>query len=107
MAVFTGALWPGDRLGPEDVMYKCPFCNQAGYDEIYLFYTCPRLVTNRRPMVVKTQHLVDIARRDNYNPPATTLEAYSLTQTPPQQWTHSGVHVAWGQVQTLATGQGT
>eukprot|EP00973_Karenia_brevis_P031590 4356243-Karenia_brevis.AAC.1 len=62
MAVFTGALWPGDRLGPEDAMYKCPFCHQAGYD-------APRLVPNRHPMVVETQNLVDIARRDNYNPP--------------------------------------
>eukprot|EP00973_Karenia_brevis_P014398 1961401-Karenia_brevis.AAC.1 len=69
MAVFTGALWPGDRLGPEDIMYKLPCCHQAGYDEIHLFYTCPRLATCRHPMVVKTQHLVDLARRDNYNPP--------------------------------------
>eukprot|EP00973_Karenia_brevis_P059513 8286386-Karenia_brevis.AAC.1 len=50
------------------MMYKCTFCQQARYDEIHLFHTCPRLVTNRHPMIVKTQHLVDIARRDNYNP---------------------------------------
>eukprot|EP00973_Karenia_brevis_P068245 9495372-Karenia_brevis.AAC.1 len=29
MAVFTGALWPGDRRGPEDDMYKGPFGRMA------------------------------------------------------------------------------
>eukprot|EP00973_Karenia_brevis_P018317 2514323-Karenia_brevis.AAC.1 len=26
MAVYTDAMWPGDRLDPGDDMYKCPFC---------------------------------------------------------------------------------
>eukprot|EP00973_Karenia_brevis_P031181 4301889-Karenia_brevis.AAC.1 len=69
MAVFTGALWPGDRLGPQEAMYKCPPCHMAGYDEVHLFYTCPKLITNGIPMIVKTQRLVDVAGRDNYNPP--------------------------------------
>eukprot|EP00973_Karenia_brevis_P057769 8036103-Karenia_brevis.AAC.1 len=53
MAAFTGALWPGERLGPEDalianrqIMMSCP-----------KFYTCPKLATCRHPMIVKTQHL--------------------------------------------------
>eukprot|EP00973_Karenia_brevis_P009950 1344833-Karenia_brevis.AAC.1 len=29
MAVYTGALWPGDRLESSDNMYRCPFCQQA------------------------------------------------------------------------------
>eukprot|EP00973_Karenia_brevis_P041838 5791743-Karenia_brevis.AAC.1 len=69
MAIYTGAMWPGDRLGPGDEMFKCPFCGDPGNDERHMFYTCPRLVTNRHPMGVKTQHLVEMARRDNYNPP--------------------------------------
>eukprot|EP00973_Karenia_brevis_P063552 8831110-Karenia_brevis.AAC.1 len=69
MAVFTGALWPGARLEPEDAMYKCPFCHMAGYDEIHLFYTCLKLTTCRHPMIVKTEDLVEVARRDDYNPP--------------------------------------
>eukprot|EP00973_Karenia_brevis_P068762 9559816-Karenia_brevis.AAC.1 len=69
MAIYTGAMWPGNRLEPEDSMYKCPFCGGPGYGEIHMFYTCPRLATNRHPMVVRTQHLVEMARRDNYNPP--------------------------------------
>eukprot|EP00973_Karenia_brevis_P065934 9165302-Karenia_brevis.AAC.1 len=69
MAIVTGALWPGDRLDQEDSMYKYQFYQEAGYDEIHLFYTRPKLATNRHPMTVKTQHLVEIARRDNYNPP--------------------------------------
>eukprot|EP00973_Karenia_brevis_P029829 4114476-Karenia_brevis.AAC.1 len=63
MAVYTGALWPRDRLESSDVMYKCPFCQQAGYDEKNLFYTCPKLLTSTHPMIKKTQHLADIARR--------------------------------------------
>eukprot|EP00973_Karenia_brevis_P050108 6954302-Karenia_brevis.AAC.1 len=51
MAVFTGASRPGARLELEDEMYKCPFCHMAGYDEIHLFYTCPKLITNRHPMI--------------------------------------------------------
>eukprot|EP00973_Karenia_brevis_P042636 5900962-Karenia_brevis.AAC.1 len=69
MAVLTGALWPGDKLESEDVMHKYPFCQEAGYDEIHLFYTCPKLITGTHPMIKKTQHLVETARRDNYNPP--------------------------------------
>eukprot|EP00973_Karenia_brevis_P064682 8985244-Karenia_brevis.AAC.1 len=69
LAILTGALWPGDKLGQQDAIYKCPYCQEAGYDEIHLFYTCPKLATNRHPMIVKTQHLVESARRDNYNPP--------------------------------------
>eukprot|EP00973_Karenia_brevis_P043130 5972818-Karenia_brevis.AAC.1 len=69
MDVYTGALWPGDRFDSADAMYKCPCCQQAGYDEKHLFYTCPKLVTSTHPMIKKTQHLVEIARRDNYNPP--------------------------------------
>eukprot|EP00973_Karenia_brevis_P024357 3359296-Karenia_brevis.AAC.1 len=69
MAVFIGALWPGARLEPDDERYKCPFCQMAGYGEIHLFYTCPKLITNRHAMIGKTQHLVEVARRDNYNPP--------------------------------------
>eukprot|EP00973_Karenia_brevis_P015454 2113576-Karenia_brevis.AAC.1 len=53
MAIFTGALWPGDRLELGDERYKCPFCQHAGYDEIHMLYTCPTLATNRHPMVVK------------------------------------------------------
>eukprot|EP00973_Karenia_brevis_P057878 8056011-Karenia_brevis.AAC.1 len=44
-----------------------------GYDEIHLFYTCPKLITNRHPMVVVTQHVVEVARRGNYNPPCYDL----------------------------------
>eukprot|EP00973_Karenia_brevis_P020077 2755087-Karenia_brevis.AAC.1 len=29
MAIFTGASWPGDRLDPQDQMYKCPLCQMA------------------------------------------------------------------------------
>eukprot|EP00973_Karenia_brevis_P093075 12415529-Karenia_brevis.AAC.1 len=29
MAVYTGALWPGDRLEESDYIYKCPCCQQA------------------------------------------------------------------------------
>eukprot|EP00973_Karenia_brevis_P061657 8574752-Karenia_brevis.AAC.1 len=65
MAIFTGALWPGDRLEPGEERCKCPFCQLEGYDENHLFYTCPTLATFRDPMVVKTQHLVEVARRDN------------------------------------------
>eukprot|EP00973_Karenia_brevis_P088563 12279062-Karenia_brevis.AAC.1 len=25
MAFFIGALWPGERMDPQDQMYKCPF----------------------------------------------------------------------------------
>eukprot|EP00973_Karenia_brevis_P076028 10561224-Karenia_brevis.AAC.1 len=69
MAVLTGALWPGDRLEEGDSMYKCLHCQRAGYDEKQMFYTCPALATSRHPMIQKTQHLVEIARRDNYSPP--------------------------------------
>eukprot|EP00973_Karenia_brevis_P053248 7402235-Karenia_brevis.AAC.1 len=68
MALYTGALWLGDRLESSDTMYTCPSCQQAGYDEIHLFHTCPKLITSRHPMIQKAQHLVDIARRGNYNP---------------------------------------
>eukprot|EP00973_Karenia_brevis_P023035 3172407-Karenia_brevis.AAC.1 len=73
MAVVTGALWPGDRLDVGDDMHKCLFCQEAEYDEIHLFYTCPKLITNKHPMIVKTQHLADIARMDNCNPPCDYL----------------------------------
>eukprot|EP00973_Karenia_brevis_P051920 7211777-Karenia_brevis.AAC.1 len=43
MAICTGAMWPGSRLGPEDPMYKCPMCGDPGYDEVHMFYACPRL----------------------------------------------------------------
>eukprot|EP00973_Karenia_brevis_P032241 4444300-Karenia_brevis.AAC.1 len=33
MAIFTEALWPEDRLDPQDQMYKCLFCQMAGCDE--------------------------------------------------------------------------
>eukprot|EP00973_Karenia_brevis_P018498 2535836-Karenia_brevis.AAC.1 len=68
MAVLTGAQWPGDRLGARDPKHKCPDCQIAGYDEVHMFHTCPKWVTSRHPMIQKTQHLVEIARRDNYNP---------------------------------------
>eukprot|EP00973_Karenia_brevis_P037580 5185869-Karenia_brevis.AAC.1 len=29
MAMYTGALRPGDRLEVSDAMYKCRFCQQA------------------------------------------------------------------------------
>eukprot|EP00973_Karenia_brevis_P070797 9840928-Karenia_brevis.AAC.1 len=29
LAVLTGAVWSGDRLWPEDPMYKCPHCHRA------------------------------------------------------------------------------
>eukprot|EP00973_Karenia_brevis_P053363 7415527-Karenia_brevis.AAC.1 len=74
MAVSTGAFWPVNRLGPEDDMYKYPFCHMARYDQAHLFYTCPKLLTNRHPMIVKTQHLVETARRDNHNPPCYYLK---------------------------------
>eukprot|EP00973_Karenia_brevis_P000082 10330-Karenia_brevis.AAC.1 len=45
----------------------------ARYDEVHFFYTCPKLITNRHPMGIKTQHLVEVARRDNYNPPCYSL----------------------------------
>eukprot|EP00973_Karenia_brevis_P083620 11601513-Karenia_brevis.AAC.1 len=57
MAVYTGALWTGDRIAPEDEHHRCPFCGLQGYDEIHLIYTCPRHATSRHPMIVKTQHL--------------------------------------------------
>eukprot|EP00973_Karenia_brevis_P025268 3485323-Karenia_brevis.AAC.1 len=33
MAVLTGAMWPGHRLGAEDPSNKCPHCQRAKYDE--------------------------------------------------------------------------
>eukprot|EP00973_Karenia_brevis_P017391 2384891-Karenia_brevis.AAC.1 len=45
MAIYTGALWPGDRLDPGDERYGCPFCGEPNYDEIHMFYTCPRQTT--------------------------------------------------------------
>eukprot|EP00973_Karenia_brevis_P054739 7609373-Karenia_brevis.AAC.1 len=69
MAVLTGALWPGDRLEESDRMHNSPHCQRAGYDEIHMFHTCPALTTSRHPMMQKTQHLAEVARRDNYNPP--------------------------------------
>eukprot|EP00973_Karenia_brevis_P040138 5542561-Karenia_brevis.AAC.1 len=46
MAVFTGALWPGDRLGTEDPVNKCPHCQRADDDEVHMFYTCLALVAS-------------------------------------------------------------
>eukprot|EP00973_Karenia_brevis_P088416 12260712-Karenia_brevis.AAC.1 len=60
MAVLTGALWPADRLNEGDSMYRCPFCQKAGYDAAHMFYTCLKLVTSRHPMIQKTQHLVEV-----------------------------------------------
>eukprot|EP00973_Karenia_brevis_P095368 12427004-Karenia_brevis.AAC.1 len=60
IAVFAGALWPGETLGSEDPkINKCPHCQQADYDEVHLCYTCPKLVTSRHPMIIKTQHLIE------------------------------------------------
>eukprot|EP00973_Karenia_brevis_P026319 3629932-Karenia_brevis.AAC.1 len=95
MAIFTGALWPGDRLEPGDERYKCPFCQLEGYDETHLFYTCPTLATNRHPMVAKTQHLVEVARRGNYNPPCYYLRELqpkaNTTPTEEPQWCACGL----------------
>eukprot|EP00973_Karenia_brevis_P076557 10635596-Karenia_brevis.AAC.1 len=33
MAIYTGAMWPGDRLDPGDDRYRCPRCQHPGYDE--------------------------------------------------------------------------
>eukprot|EP00973_Karenia_brevis_P066605 9259959-Karenia_brevis.AAC.1 len=33
MAVYTGALWPRDRLGSEDLHNKCPHRQESKYDE--------------------------------------------------------------------------
>eukprot|EP00973_Karenia_brevis_P087506 12133524-Karenia_brevis.AAC.1 len=93
MAVHTGAMWPGDRLDPGDDRYKCPFCQHQGYDEKHMFYICPRLATNRHPMVVKTQHLVQMARRDNNNPPCYYLRGLQLKANTTPQWNHNGWHV--------------
>eukprot|EP00973_Karenia_brevis_P010824 1464760-Karenia_brevis.AAC.1 len=35
MAVFIGALWPGDGLELGDDIHKCALCQEAGYDEIH------------------------------------------------------------------------
>eukprot|EP00973_Karenia_brevis_P074045 10291029-Karenia_brevis.AAC.1 len=59
LAVYTGALWPADRLESSDNVYKCLFCQQAGYDEIHLFYTCLKLITSRHPMIQQAQQLVE------------------------------------------------
>eukprot|EP00973_Karenia_brevis_P060541 8419291-Karenia_brevis.AAC.1 len=90
MAVYTGALWPGERAGPEDENYKCPFCGAPGYDEIHLFYTCPKHRTSRHPMIIKTQHLVDMARRDNYSP-----HCYYLRGLQPKATTTPTVEPQW------------
>eukprot|EP00973_Karenia_brevis_P069485 9661906-Karenia_brevis.AAC.1 len=46
-------------------------------------------------MIVKTQHLVDTARRDNYNPPCYYLEGLqpkaNTTPTVDPQWCACGV----------------
>eukprot|EP00973_Karenia_brevis_P075807 10532313-Karenia_brevis.AAC.1 len=55
MAAFTGAFWPGDRLGPEDLHHKCPDCQAANFDEVHMF--CPSLRTSRDPMIIKTKNL--------------------------------------------------
>eukprot|EP00973_Karenia_brevis_P087255 12097744-Karenia_brevis.AAC.1 len=55
-----------------------------------MFYTCPSLATNRHPMVVKTQHLVEVARRDNYNPPC-----YYLRGLQPKANTAPTVEPQW------------
>eukprot|EP00973_Karenia_brevis_P090601 12403384-Karenia_brevis.AAC.1 len=69
MPIYTAALWPGDRLAHEDPdANKCPHCQQAGLDEVHMFYTCPSLATNRHPMIAQTQHLVDGTKRDNFKP---------------------------------------
>eukprot|EP00973_Karenia_brevis_P008729 1180593-Karenia_brevis.AAC.1 len=44
-----------------------------------MLYTCPALVTSRHPMIIKTQHLVDIARRDHCNPPCYYLRGLQST----------------------------
>eukprot|EP00973_Karenia_brevis_P073595 10225729-Karenia_brevis.AAC.1 len=39
MAIYAGALRPGDRLAHEDPdAHKCLHCQQAGHDEIHIFY---------------------------------------------------------------------
>eukprot|EP00973_Karenia_brevis_P045726 6332186-Karenia_brevis.AAC.1 len=67
----------------------------GGYDEIHLFYTCPKLTTNRHPMVIKTQHLVDVATRDNYNPPCYYMRGLqpqaNTTPTVEPQWCACGL----------------
>eukprot|EP00973_Karenia_brevis_P081369 11278817-Karenia_brevis.AAC.1 len=35
MAVLTGALRPGDRLGAQDPLHTCPHCQWAGHDETH------------------------------------------------------------------------
>eukprot|EP00973_Karenia_brevis_P063641 8847143-Karenia_brevis.AAC.1 len=78
MAVYTGALWP-----------------VIGYHEIHLFYTGPKVTTSRHPMIVKTQHLVDIARRNNYSPPCYYLRGLqpqaNITPTVDSQWCACGL----------------
>eukprot|EP00973_Karenia_brevis_P054823 7622122-Karenia_brevis.AAC.1 len=95
MAVLTGALWPGDRLESQDPLYKCPRCQWAGYDEVHMFYACPALVTSRRPMIQKTKHLVDIANRDNFNPPCYYLRGLqpkaNTTPTTEPHWSAASV----------------
>eukprot|EP00973_Karenia_brevis_P072942 10132038-Karenia_brevis.AAC.1 len=105
MAVFTGAPWPGDRLGAEDPMNKCPHCQEANYDEVHIFYTCPSLLTSRHPTIVKTQHLVNIARRDNFSPPCNYLRGLqpraNTTQTIEPYWSAYSIGQG-GQPGTLA-----
>eukprot|EP00973_Karenia_brevis_P069617 9680064-Karenia_brevis.AAC.1 len=61
------------KTGGRDTMHKCPHCQKAGCDEVHMFYTCPSLRTSRHPMIQKTQHLVEVARRDKHNPPCDYL----------------------------------
>eukprot|EP00973_Karenia_brevis_P044448 6155362-Karenia_brevis.AAC.1 len=58
MAVLTGALRPGEGLEAGGPMHKCRHCPEGW-----------ALLTSRHPIIQKTQHLVEVARRDNH--PAT------------------------------------
>eukprot|EP00973_Karenia_brevis_P009408 1271634-Karenia_brevis.AAC.1 len=79
--------WPMRIQRPKK---KCLHCQQAGHDEVHMFYTLPNLATSRHPMIVKAQHLAGGVKRNNFEPACYYLRGVQPELTPPPPGSHIG-----------------